>query len=129
MNTPILRPASGDNVRPPNAQELATIGCIESPAERYVSAHKAAEQLALTVISALPGRVRGRHDVWELLARRAPYLAEWAAFFGYLSPRVQVVAAGELAIVAEREADDLVRDLERFTSDVTCRMRFQEVVS
>ena len=121
--------ATSVEAHPLNAQELATIGCIESPAERYVSAHKAAEQLALTVISALPGQIRGRHDVWELLARRAPHLAEWAAFFGYLSTRVQVVAAGEWAIVAEREADDLVRDLERFTSDVTRRMRFRRVVS
>ncbi len=109
--------------------ELATIGCIEHSADRYVAAYEAAEELALVVISALPGRVRGRHDVWELLARRAPYLAEWASFFGYLSTRVRVVAAGERAIVAEREADDLVRDLERFTVDVARRMRFQKVVS
>ena len=109
--------------------ELATIGCIEHPADRYVAAHKSAEELALVVISATPGRVRGRHDVWELLARRAPHLGEWAAFFGYLSTRVQVVAAGERAIVAEREADDLVRDLERFTTDVTRRIRFRRVVS
>ncbi len=113
----------------PTPQELATIGCIEHPADRYVAAHRSAEELALAVISAMPGRVRGRHDVWELLARRAPHLAEWAAFFGYLSTRVQVVGAGERAIVAEREADDLVRDLERFTTDVSRRMRFRGVVS
>lgn len=82
------------NVQPLAPQELAAIGCIEHPADRYVGAHRAAEQVALLVISASPGRVRGRHDVWELLARRAPHLAEWAAFFGYLSTRVQVVAAG-----------------------------------
>lgn len=110
-------------------QALADIGCIEHPADRYVTAHRAAEQLALAVISATPGRVRGRHDIWELLARRAPHLAEWAAFFGYLSTRVQVVAAGERAIVGEREADDLVRDLERFVSDVTRRQRVRRVVS
>lgn len=110
---------------PPDDRALAAIACIEHPADRYVAAHQAAEQLALVVISALPGRVRGRHDVWELLARRAPHLAEWAAFFGYLSTRVQVVAAGERAIVGEREADDLVRDLERFVTDVARRMRFR----
>ena len=115
--------------RPPDDREVAAIGCIDHPADRYVAAHRAAEQLALVVISALPGRVRGRHDVWDLLARRAPHLAEWAAFFGYLSTRVQVVAAGERAIVGEREADDLVRDLERFVTDVARRMRFRRVVS
>ena len=113
----------------PTPQALATIGCIEHPADRYVAAHKSAENLALAVIAAVPGRVRGRHDVWELLARRAPHLAEWAAFFGYLSTRVQVVVAGERAIVAEREADDLVRDLERFTADVARRMGFRRSVS
>lgn len=117
------------NVQPLAPQELAAIGCIEHPADRYVGAHRAAEQVALLVISASPGRVRGRHDVWELLARRAPHLAEWAAFFGYLSTRVQVVAAGERAIVGEREADDMVRDLERFVSDVVRRMRFRKTVS
>ncbi len=116
-------------LRPPDDREVAAIGCIDHPADRYVAAHRAAEQLALVVISALPGRVRGRHDVWDLLARRAPHLAEWAAFFGYLSTRVQVVAAGERAIVGEREADDLVRDLERFITDVARRMRFRRVVS
>ncbi len=115
--------------RPLDAQELAAIGCIEHPADRYVAAHQAAEQLALLVISSTPGRVRGRHDVWELLARRAPHLAEWASFFGYLSIRVQVVVAGERAIVAEREADDLVRDLERFTTDAIRRMRRRRAVS
>ena len=117
------------DMRPLDAQELADIGCIEHPADRYVAAHSAAEQLALAVIAGTPGRVRGRHDVWDLLARRAPHLAEWAAFFGYLSMRVKVVAAGERAIVGEREADDLVRDLERFVTDVTRRMRFEGVVS
>lgn len=116
-------------LRPPDDREVAAIGCIDHPADRYVAAHRAAEQLALVVISALPGRVRGRHDVWDLLASRAPHLAEWAAFFGYLSTRVQVVAAGERAIVGEREADDLVRDLERFVTDVARRMRFRRVVS
>ncbi|MDO5735157.1 MAG: SAV_6107 family HEPN domain-containing protein [Propionibacteriaceae bacterium] len=114
---------------PQDDQALAAIGCIEHPADRYVAAHRAAEQLALVVISATPGRVRGRHDVWELLARRAPYLAEWAAFFGYLSTRVQVVAAGERAIVVEREADDLVRDLERFVTDIARRVDFRRGVS
>lgn len=117
------------NPQPVGPQALADIGCIEHPADRYVTAHRAAEQLALVVISALPGRVHGRHDIWDLLARRAPHLAEWAAFFGYLSTRVQVVAAGERAIVAEREADDLVRDLERFVTDVARRMRFRGAVS
>lgn len=93
------------------------------PADRYVRAHRDAEQVALKVISASPRRFRGRHDVWELLGLVAPELGEWASFFGYLSMRVEVVAAGEHAIISEREADDLVRDLERFVVDAARRVR------
>lgn len=93
------------------------------PADRYVRAHREAEQVALKVISASPRRFRGRHDVWELLGLAAPELGEWAAFFGYLAMRVEVAAAGEHAIISEREADDLVRDLERFTVDAARRVR------
>lgn len=93
------------------------------PADRYVAAHHDAAQVALRVIASSPRRVRGRHDVWDLLVLVAPELAEWAAFFAYLSPRVEVVAAGEHAIISQREADDLVRDLERFGSDAARRIR------
>lgn len=93
------------------------------PADRYVHAHREAEQVALKVIAASPRRIRGRHDVWELLALVAPELGEWASFFGYLSPRVEVAAAGEHAIISEREADDLARDLEGFATDAARRVR------
>lgn len=93
------------------------------PAEHYINAHRDAERVALTVIASAPGQVRGRHDVWELLASLAPELAEWAAFFGYLSTRVEVAAAGEHAIISRREADDLVRDVERFTLEAARRVR------
>ncbi|MCC2593401.1 hypothetical protein LKO27_08270 [Tessaracoccus sp. OS52] len=93
------------------------------PADVYVNAHRDAERIALTVIASAPGQVSGRHDVWELLARLAPELGEWAAFFGYLSTRVEVAAAGEHAIISQREADDLVRELERFAVDAARRVR------
>lgn len=93
------------------------------PADRYVAAHRDAAQVALRVISSARRRPRGRHDVWDLLALVAPELGEWAAFFAYLSPRVEVAAAGEHAIISQREADDLGRDLERFSSDAARSIR------
>lgn len=93
------------------------------PADRYVSAHRSAEQIALKVISVSPRQLRGRLDLWDLLARHAPELGEWAAFYAYLTPRVEVAAAGEHAIISEREADDLVRELERFTTDAAHSVR------
>ena len=93
------------------------------PAERYVAAHRAAERVALTVIASIPARIRGRHDVWELLALLAPELGEWTAFWSYLAPRVEVAAAGEHAIIGEREANDLVRDLRGFSRDAARSIR------
>ncbi|MFV0428888.1 MAG: SAV_6107 family HEPN domain-containing protein [Arachnia sp.] len=98
------------------------IDLIVHPADRYVAAHQGAEQVALAVIAAVGGPVRGRPDVWDLLTDRAPEMAEWAAFFGYLAPRVAVVAAGEIGIVGEREADDLARDLRNFTAQAGQKM-------
>lgn len=102
---------------------MATTDPTPRPADRYVHAHRQAEQVALKVISASPRRFRGRHDVWELLGLVAPELGEWASFFGYLSTRVEVAAAGEHAIISAREADDLARDLERFCVDAARRVR------
>lgn len=101
----------------------AQIELVEPAPERYVAAFRAAEQVTLAVITASRVRTRGRHDVWELLAHRVPELGEWAAFFSYLAPRVEVVAAGARAIVGEREADDLVRDLARFTAEALAYVR------
>ncbi|AQP44072.1 hypothetical protein RPIT_03945 [Tessaracoccus flavus] len=44
---------------------------IDSPAERYLTAYRAAEQVALSVVSGLPGP-SSRQTVWPLLARVAP---------------------------------------------------------
>lgn len=103
-------------------QQLTELSQLVDPAQRYVASHRVAEQLALLVITQLPGRVGGCHDIWELLAAKNPELGEWAAFFGYLAPRVAVVAAGEYAIVTEREAADLERDLATFIKIVGHRL-------
>jgi hypothetical protein len=49
-----------------------------------------------------------------LLAEVAPELGEWAAFFSAGAAKRQAAEAGSSRAVTEREADDLVRDADRF---------------
>ena len=44
----------------------------------------------------------------------APELAEWAAFFAAGAAKRAAAEAGSRRAVTEREADDLVRDADRF---------------
>ena len=49
-----------------------------------------------------------------LLAEVAPELAEWARFFAAGASKRAAAEAGSTRAVTEREADDLVRDADRF---------------
>ena len=92
-----------------------------SPAERYLAAHLAALRVAAAVIAARgrAGRGAGPRNAWQLVAELAPELAEWAGFFATTQLKQQAVAAGATSLVAEREADDLVREATAFHAQVT----------
>jgi hypothetical protein len=49
-----------------------------------------------------------------LLERVAPELAEWAAFFAVSATKRAAAEAGHVRVVSDRDADDLVRDVEQF---------------
>ena len=49
-----------------------------------------------------------------LLARVAPEFTEWATFFSAGAAKRAAAEAGSTHAVTEREADDLVRDADRF---------------
>jgi hypothetical protein len=53
-----------------------------------------------------------------LLAEVAPELAEWATFFAAGAQKRAAAEAGSRRAVTEREADDLVRDADRFLATV-----------
>jgi hypothetical protein len=53
-----------------------------------------------------------------LLAEVAPELAEWASFFAAGAGKRAAAEAGSSRAVTEREADDLVRDADRFLAVV-----------
>ncbi|MCW2810945.1 MAG: hypothetical protein JWP61_1403 [Friedmanniella sp.] len=91
--------------------------------DRYLAGHAAALRVAAVVLAlrthpVLGGRASRPRNAWHLLAEVAPELAEWAAFFAAAAAKRDAVRAGATAIVTSREADDLVRDAERFLSVV-----------
>lgn len=93
-------------------------------AERYLTAHRAAGQVAAVVLAmrCRPGARRGRRNAWRLLAEVAPELAEWAGFFLALQGKCEVLRAGANNLVSTREADDLVRDASTFHDQVAGRL-------
>jgi hypothetical protein len=90
---------------------------VETHADRrYVSAHVAALRATAAVLSvrARPQSLRRQSNAWVLLERVAPELAEWAAFFAAGATKRAAAEAGHVRAVTDRDADDLVRDVEQF---------------
>jgi HEPN superfamily protein len=89
---------------------------------RYAQAHVAALRATAALLAARatptlgpPRRGRsGQKNAWVLLAEVAPELAEWAAFFSAGAAKRAAAESGSQRAVTEREADDLVRDADRF---------------
>ena len=87
---------------------------------RYAHAHVAALRATAALLAAratpTPGR-RGRavqRNAWVLLAQVAPEFAEWAVFFSAGAAKRAAAEAGSARAVTEREADDLVREADRY---------------
>jgi hypothetical protein len=91
-------------------------------ATRYACAHVAALRAAAALLSAraqpAPARRRTQKNAGVLLAEVAPELAEWARFFAAGASKRAAAEAGSTRAVSEREADDLVRDADRFLAVV-----------
>src|SRR5664279_342714 len=101
-------------------QGLADAEGARVAGERYALAHLAALRAAAAVLAARtrPGSRRGRPvSAWRLLTEVAPELGEWAAFFAAGAPKRAAAEAGR-QVVSQREADDLIRDAERFLLEV-----------
>jgi uncharacterized protein (UPF0332 family) len=108
---------------------LARRGLVEAaetsaPGLRYATAHLAALRAAAAVLAAKarpdPRKHRGRPaTVWMLLSVVAPELTEWSAFFAAGAAKRAAAEAGIQRVVSTREADDLLRDAERFLAVVS----------
>lgn len=124
----------GPSVAQPNRLRLdlqrARSALIEAelavrPADRFLGAQLGALRVAAVVLSARSVRRpvgSGPRNVWELVAEVAPEYTEWAAFFAGNQLKQQVVRAGAKALVSAREADDLIRDAQRFHDEIARRL-------
>jgi hypothetical protein len=108
---------------------------------RYAHAHVAALRTTAALLAARANPASGatkrgarQKNAWVLLAEVAPELSEWAAFFAAGAAKRAAAEAGSTRAVTEREADDLVRDADRFLGLVeqslglTRHVPFQEVL-
>ncbi|MCZ4121594.1 SAV_6107 family HEPN domain-containing protein [Streptomyces sp. H39-S7] len=121
---PVLRRAAA----PPAALDLLTqahlgldeAAVLETPNERYATAHLAALRTAAAVLA-----VRGRPETgnrrrqrirsaWEVLPEVAPELSEWSAMFEYGARRRARAEAGIEGAATWRDADDLLRAAAMF---------------
>ncbi|HEX6875242.1 MAG TPA: SAV_6107 family HEPN domain-containing protein [Nocardioidaceae bacterium] len=124
---------TGSFVPQPFALPAATHSYLERAAEslreaitstevplRYAHAHVSALRATAALLAARahpngPRRGRGaQRNAWVLLAEVAPEFSEWATFFAAGAAKRAAAEAGSSRAVSEREADDLVRDADRF---------------
>lgn len=101
------------------AAELA-----DAASERFLLAHLAALRVAAVILAARAHASTGSRlrNAWQLVAEVAPEFAEWAGYFGATQGKRHAVAAGAVALVGQREADDLLRDAQCFHDAVARRL-------
>jgi hypothetical protein len=122
MPNPYALPATTHSYLARSAESLSeAISATEVPT-RYACAHVAALRAAAAFLAAraqpAPARRRPQKNAWVLLTEVAPELAEWARFFAAGAGKRAAAEAGSTRAVSEREADDLVRDADRFLAVV-----------
>lgn len=115
---PYALPATTHSYLARSAESLSeAIASSEAPM-RYAFAHVAALRAAAALLAArarpTAARRRPQRNAWVLLAEVAPELGEWAQFFAAGATKRAAAEAGSTRAVSEREADDLVRDADRF---------------
>ena len=122
---PFSLPATTHSYLARSAESLRDAVVATDVPTRYACAHVAALRAAAALLAARArpaassgGRRRPQKNAWVLLAEVAPELTEWATFFAAGAAKRAAAEAGSLRAVTEREADDLVRDADRFLAVV-----------
>ncbi|MEV7029743.1 SAV_6107 family HEPN domain-containing protein [Streptomyces sp. NPDC093272] len=135
---PVLRRATA----PPAALDLLTQAhaaldeavLLDTPNERYATAHLAALRTAAAVLAARarpetsPRRRARIRSAWEVLPEVAPELTEWSALFASGAGRRARAEAGIQGAAGRRDADDLIRDVEMFLRLVERMLILQPVL-
>ncbi len=117
--TPAFLPAATHSYLERAAESLREAITATSAPERYAHAHVSALRATAALLAARaqpvpPSRRARQRNAWVLLAEVAPELAEWASFFAAGAAKRAAAESGSRRAVSEREADDLVRDADRF---------------
>ncbi|MER7484711.1 SAV_6107 family HEPN domain-containing protein [Streptomyces sp. NPDC126497] len=135
---PVLRRAGA----PPAALDLLAqaragldeAAVLDTPNERYATAHLAALRTAAAVLAArgrpeASPRARARiRSAWDVLPEIAPELAEWSALFASGARRRARAEAGIEGAASGRDADDLIRDVRMFLRLVERMLVLQPVL-
>jgi hypothetical protein len=116
--TSLHLPAATHSYLERSAESLRdAITCTDVP-QRYALAHVAALRATAALLAAraqpMPVQKRRQKNAWVLLTEIAPEFTEWASFFAAGATKRAAAEAGSRRAVSEREADDLVRDADRF---------------
>lgn len=115
---PDVLPATTHSYLARAASSLSEAVASPDVATRYAAAHVAALRAAAALLAARArpqgGRRRPQRNAWVLLADVAPEFAEWAQFFAAGATKRSAAESGSTRAVSAREADDLVRDADRF---------------
>ncbi|MFC6285590.1 SAV_6107 family HEPN domain-containing protein [Nocardioides sp. GCM10027113] len=118
MDLPTHLPATTHSYLARSAESLSEAITATDVPTRYACAHVAALRAAAALLAAraepVTGRRRPQRNAWVLLTEVAPELTEWAQFFAAGAGKRAAAEAGSTRAVTEREADDLVRDADRF---------------
>ncbi|MEU6509839.1 SAV_6107 family HEPN domain-containing protein [Streptomyces sp. NPDC046942] len=113
---------------------LAEAAVLDTPNERYATAHLAALRTAAAVLAARgrpetnPRRRARIRSAWEVLPEIAPELTEWSALFAAGAARRARAEAGIQGAVGQRDADDLIRDVAMFLRIVERLLVLQPVL-
>ncbi len=120
--SPYTLPATTHSYLARSAESLSEAITATDLAARYACAHVSALRAAAALLAAraqpAPARRRTQKNAWVLLSEVAPELEEWARFFAAGASKRAAAEAGSTRAVSEREADDLVRDADRFLAVV-----------
>jgi hypothetical protein len=110
------RPSAACTLLEQARQGLLDAEYAAHPVDRYAQAQLAALRAAAAVLAvrARPGRRARPASAWVLLAKVAPELAEWSAYFAAASATRAAAEAGVRRLVTTRDADDLIRQAGEF---------------
>lgn len=118
----MMLPATTHSYLMRSAESLSEAVTARDVATRYACAHVSALRAAAALLAARarpePAKRRQQRNAWVLLAEIAPEMEEWARFFAAGATKRAAAEAGSSRAVTEREADDLVRDADRFLAVV-----------